>query len=450
MLWFFVPRHLRKVYILYSFVFAGAVFLYLQTSQSRLVQRYSLCLKRSCVYVGNATRGEVTKKAPFSSNVTYFDGGQHRHELSTRNNRTAKESELRGDGVPIYYDGELPTWGKSAGVAPALPEDAFYYHNEYDSQWNTEKQNSTVNHHIPIDNKTGNKTLPVYSNTTKINPHQYHFIIDNKDACDNFGPNVFLLILVFNTHKEQENRKAIRRYWGGKRIIHGYKTMTMFLLGTTNSTRMQREIEFENSIYNDIVQEDFVDSYNNLTLKTIMGLRWASLFCPTAKYIMKADGRDIFVVRENVVDRLSKQPVQTGFAEGNRLSREKPIRMLNSKWYTPEDLYPESTYPPYLEGPAYVMSSDVAKQAYVASQFVRYIPWEDVFFGLVLKKIGVKPRQGWYYDVAWYSVYHDTGNPCHIKEANTVKFGAYSLHKHGYAVQCRTIRRLIDTDASKC
>lgn len=46
--------------------------------------------------------------------------------------------------------------------------------------------------------------------------------------------------------------------------------------------------------YGDIVQEDFVDSYRNLTHKAIMALRWVSQNCQNAKLILKADD-DIFI-----------------------------------------------------------------------------------------------------------------------------------------------------------
>ena len=38
----------------------------------------------------------------------------------------------------------------------------------------------------------------------------------------------------------------------------------------------------------------FQDIYYNLTLKTVMGLKWCSIYCNQAKYVMKTDD-DIFV-----------------------------------------------------------------------------------------------------------------------------------------------------------
>lgn len=41
----------------------------------------------------------------------------------------------------------------------------------------------------------------------------------------------------------------------------------------------QRRLLNESEVYGDIIQESFIDSYNNLTLKTIMMLKWVNNNC---------------------------------------------------------------------------------------------------------------------------------------------------------------------------
>lgn len=50
----------------------------------------------------------------------------------------------------------------------------------------------------------------------------------------------------------------------------------------------------ESRTYGDILQEDFTDSYMNLTLKSVMALKWTSTHCQQAQYLLKTDD-DIFV-----------------------------------------------------------------------------------------------------------------------------------------------------------
>ena len=50
----------------------------------------------------------------------------------------------------------------------------------------------------------------------------------------------------------------------------------------------------------------FQDTYQNLTIKTVMGLKWMSIFCPKAKYVLKTDD-DIFVNIPLLIKALEKE-----------------------------------------------------------------------------------------------------------------------------------------------
>lgn len=52
-----------------------------------------------------------------------------------------------------------------------------------------------------------------------------------------------------------------------------------FLVGQTLNNETQQRIVAESDMYGDIIQESFIDSYNNLTLKTIMMLKWVNGTC---------------------------------------------------------------------------------------------------------------------------------------------------------------------------
>ena len=56
----------------------------------------------------------------------------------------------------------------------------------------------------------------------------------------------------------------------------------VFLLGTGDQLPATTEADLarESLQYGDLVREDFLDSYENLTLKTLAGLKWSSIFCP--------------------------------------------------------------------------------------------------------------------------------------------------------------------------
>ena len=69
----------------------------------------------------------------------------------------------------------------------------------------------------------------------------------------------------------------------------GIETRLVFMLGSTNNSSLQREIELENIRTRDVVQGSFLDTYRNLTYKSVMGHLWVSEFCQEAEFVVKSD-----------------------------------------------------------------------------------------------------------------------------------------------------------------
>ena len=63
----------------------------------------------------------------------------------------------------------------------------------------------------------------------------------------------------------------------------------------------------EAAVHNDIVLCGFQDSYYNMTIKSIMGLRYVTEECPHARYILKADD-DVIVNWPYLLTVLNAQP----------------------------------------------------------------------------------------------------------------------------------------------
>jgi hypothetical protein len=53
----------------------------------------------------------------------------------------------------------------------------------------------------------------------------------------------------------------------------------IFLVGQSFNTTLNELIIQESKLYKDIIQGDFVDTYFNLTMKILMGLKWTHLYC---------------------------------------------------------------------------------------------------------------------------------------------------------------------------
>ncbi|CAH2014344.1 unnamed protein product, partial [Acanthoscelides obtectus] len=136
-------------------------------------------------------------------------------------------------------------------------------------------------------NTTRNTTnyIPVSGNWTAS-------LAPERGVCDR--PSL-LVMMVCSAPANIEARQAIRDTWGSDKKIQGHNLSAYFLVGETNNISMQNDLQLESDQYGDIIQERFVDSYNNLTLKSIQMVKLAANNClNTTKYLLKIDD-DMFV-----------------------------------------------------------------------------------------------------------------------------------------------------------
>ncbi|XP_026177913.1 beta-1,3-galactosyltransferase 2 [Mastacembelus armatus] len=219
-----------------------------------------------------------------------------------------------------------------------------------------------------------------------LSPDTYQYLRNQPAACWDTSP--FLLFMVAVAPQEAVAREAIRRTWGAP----GQDTLTLFFLGLPEGgqlSSLQEQLDEEKRKHADIIQMNFQDTYQNLTIKTMMMMNWVATHCPNASYVMKVDS-DIFVNVLYLISQLRSSP-QQGFITGSVIRDGRPRRDSHSKWHIPEELYPEDSFPPYVSGAGYVFSADLAGRISWASRFVWMIPLEDVYVGLCLRVLGVQP-----------------------------------------------------------
>lgn len=143
---------------------------------------------------------------------------------------------------------------------------------------------------------------------------------------------LFLLIIVCSTPSNFEARIAIRETWGKDNGGEGREVRTYFLLGETPNQDIQDKIQLENQAFGDVIQEKFIDSYNNLTLKSGMLLKLIDQNCGRrVEYVMKTDD-DMFVNVGNLVASLIAKNSSTNLLMGVLMCHKKPIRDCFDKW----------------------------------------------------------------------------------------------------------------------
>ncbi|XP_063952809.1 beta-1,3-galactosyltransferase 1-like [Lytechinus pictus] len=224
-------------------------------------------------------------------------------------------------------------------------------------------------------------------------PHDYNLVLNEPNKCKNSDGSdkpTFFLVLVMSIHKNFDQRNAIRRTWGSPTEINGKQIVTLFLLAKSTNSKHQSLVEQESKRYKDILMEDFMDTYKNLTIKTMMGMKWASIYCPHANYIMKTDD-DMYIQYANIVPHLSKPITPTSNYVSGFVINGSPIRDPKSKWYMPKETYPGTKYPPFCSGTGYMFSGDVAGKVYETSLHTPFLYLEDVFFAICIHSLQIVP-----------------------------------------------------------
>ncbi|KAK6300724.1 hypothetical protein J4Q44_G00288220 [Coregonus suidteri] len=223
-------------------------------------------------------------------------------------------------------------------------------------------------------------------------PRNFHFIMDEPDKCKTQTP--FLVLMVPVAPGNLAARDAIRRTWGTETLVQGKKVQTLFMLGLpggSGAQELQEKVNQESRAHHDLLQSDFMDTYHNLTIKTMVILEWLVSRCPEASYAMKIDS-DVFLNVQNLVSMLvnpdtPKQNYMTGLVWWH----SPVLRNPNEKFFLPYEEIAESEYPPYPLGFGYVMSMDLPKKILGVSPQIKPIYIEDAYLGMCLKRLGISP-----------------------------------------------------------
>ncbi|XP_058256664.1 beta-1,3-galactosyltransferase 2 [Hemibagrus wyckioides] len=242
-------------------------------------------------------------------------------------------------------------------------------------------------------NKTNDNTLHREMGVgEQLAPNPYQYLLNEPYKCQDNNPFLILLIAVEPGHLEARN--AIRQTWGNESLFMGMSFVRLFLMGVKTSPdgHPQSAIVEESLQHHDIIQQDFMDTYYNLTIKTLMGMNWVAEYCPHACYVMKTDS-DMFVNTEYLIKKLLKPelPPQHNYFTGYLMRGYAPNRNKDSKWYMPPELYSSERYPIFCSGTGYVFSGDMAGKIYQASLSIRRLHLEDVYVGICLAKLRIDP-----------------------------------------------------------
>lgn len=203
------------------------------------------------------------------------------------------------------------------------------------------------------------------------------------------GP-VELFIGILSAGNHFSERMAVRKSWMQYKSIKSSEYVARFFVAMHRRKEVNVELMKEAEFFGDIVIVPYMDHYDLVVLKTIAiceyGVRMVA-----AKYIMKCDD-DTFVRVDAVMKEVKKIPHSSSLYIGNINYYHRPLR--HGKWAVTYEEWPEEEYPPYANGPGYVMSSDIAYS--IVTDFekhkLRLFKMEDVSMGMWVERFNSSKR----------------------------------------------------------
>ena len=206
----------------------------------------------------------------------------------------------------------------------------------------------------------------------------------------------YLLILISSAPSHFQQRQVIRATWANKVSLRGRRRSfsgatdweIVFTLGKTADVRVNARVQQEAARFDDILLGEFQDLYENLVIKTIMGLSWASRVNCT--YVLKADD-DVYVHISRLITWLRWPTLPARLYAGYINTHSRVVRRTTSKFYIDLESYNAPYFPNYCAGPFYVLSRNILPALVNLTSFIKPIFIEDAYIGILTQSLGVKP-----------------------------------------------------------
>ncbi|KAF8413531.1 hypothetical protein HHK36_001522 [Tetracentron sinense] len=206
---------------------------------------------------------------------------------------------------------------------------------------------------------------------------------------------IFIGILSATNHFAE--RMAVRKTWMQSTAFKSSNAVARFFVALNPRKEVNAVLKKEAAYFGDIVILPFIDRYELVVLKTIAICEYGVSSCSfhllaffhcilpvqnmTAAYIMKCDD-DTFIRVDTVLKEIEGISPKSSLYMGNLNLLHQPLR--NGKWAVTYEEWPDDVYPPYANGPGYIISGDIARFIVKqhANQSLRLFKMEDVSMGM--------------------------------------------------------------------
>lgn len=207
------------------------------------------------------------------------------------------------------------------------------------------------------------------------------YLINESNACKKKVPT--MLLAVAGAVYGFERREIIRQTWGKYAETENVKLL--FFVGVNGDPETQKNLLAESLDNHDIIQENYIESYWNLTRKTIGQIKWKKEFCPESEILAHLDD-DVFIDVPKILDYLTNQK-NTKFKSWIGCMWKMggaPVRRTG-KYAVTEDEFAASKYPGSCMGPCYFISGEANDQLVEESFKHKEFKLEDMYVTGVLR-----------------------------------------------------------------
>ncbi|KRY47093.1 UDP-GlcNAc:betaGal beta-1,3-N-acetylglucosaminyltransferase 7 [Trichinella britovi] len=202
------------------------------------------------------------------------------------------------------------------------------------------------------------------------------------------------LVIVKSRISEFDQRQAIRRTWAAALVGR-----IVFVVGRSTLDVVNAHARQEAHHYGDILQTDHLDSYSNLSYKSLGVLQWIVEHCPTHRFYVYMDS-DVLIWLDGLRSFLGTVPYRRETIYCNCWARATIRR--SGKHAVPLTSDSFATYPVYCAGGFMIMTGDVPSLLRRAHRSVLsinsrpdrsmgYIGVDDAYFtGILADRVGVR------------------------------------------------------------
>lgn len=242
-------------------------------------------------------------------------------------------------------------------------------------------------------NSRYHNTSNIFTYDPNFVPHEhiYNFVIKPKiKECGSESDKLLLLAIFHISADFIEMRSVIRSVWT-QIVAEEPSVRAIFAVGMSDRKYVNDYIRLEAQLYNDILQEDYVESYFNLTTKVLGGFKYVMENCMSnVEFVMRIND-DIMINMPSLAKYLKslvKMKQTNNLFLGEIFGGQPVVRdPVYKRFYVSYEQFPHETYLPYMGGSVYMFSIDLIPKVYDIARYVVYEPFsvwlEDVYFGML-------------------------------------------------------------------